>query len=184
MLQNIPPHRIAQLDFLTPPPCTRIVYASPPTTTKTEAFKILEPQPVKTPRTISLCTTEGASAIVDAVSALAEALASPEWPDSLLDPDHGYLAEKKKWSVRDSLSTTFTSGELGVSHNLKSWLFEGLAGLLRAYFGESVSLSWQTMIEHSSGATDWGFFVNDKLMIMLELKPSEVWSSLGVLEAC
>lgn len=129
---------------------------------------------MKTRRTIALSDTPGAEAVALWRACLTAALESPSWPDTSFEPGSGYLARKRAFAERVSLRTRRTYGEIGLSLFLKSVLFDNLSEVVYQYYGDDVSVNWQAIDKHSSGATDWGFFVNDELKIIVELKPTEV----------
>ncbi len=66
------------------------------------------------------------------------------------------------------------SGEVGVSHYLKGALFDPLNQILRHLCPETETRIWEVIGIGHTGKTDWGFVINNKLVLVVEIKPHVV----------
>ena len=110
------------------------------------------------------------------VAALHSSLDQDAFPDDLLRPG-GSLEDLSDHATWES-QTVAPSGETPVSHLLKSALFDKLNRLLRKLYPNS-SRYFQVIGVGPIGRTDWGFFAENKLSFIVELKPQCVSHSLG-----
>ena len=74
------------------------------------------------------------------------------------------------------------SGEVGLSHLLQTALFDKLNNLLWIIFPVG-NRFWKVLGRGPTGTTDWGLFVEDKLVVIVELKPNEV-SYVPLVKSC
>ena len=116
--------------------------------------------------------------ISPAQDALRGLLESPTFPDHLLERHSLVILSHEDAKVQ--ANRIAPSGETGISHFLKSSLFDQLNRILAAIYPvepqQEEERFWRVIGIGGAGKTDWGLFINGKLVVIVELKPSMVSS--------
>ena len=95
------------------------------------------------------------------------------FPDTYFGP--GGVASTLKHDIRREASRIRPSGELGLSHWFKTALFDHLNRLASRVFDPvGVTRYWRVIGTVGVGKTDWGLFIDDRLVAIAELKPNRV----------
>ncbi|WVR09825.1 hypothetical protein IAU60_006901 [Kwoniella sp. DSM 27419] len=110
--------------------------------------------------------------------ALEQALRRPDFPDRLFKPGGAVACAK---SLYDWEVTAYQpSGETGVSHILKSVLFDHLNRILMNLYEGRGTRVWRVIGLGSTGRADWGLYINGYLCVIVEIKPHSVISTLDM----
>ena len=100
--------------------------------------------------------------------AFSDFLSSLEFPDDMLD--EGSLVRQSHRDAMLQAERVAPSGENGISHFLKSSLFDQINRILYRFFPDEDRF-WRAIGIGRSGKTDWGLYLNGVLVVVVELKP-------------
>ena len=96
------------------------------------------------------------------------------FPRDLFGPS-GSIAQSQDYALWEA-SAAAPSGEAGVSHFLKTALFDQTNMVLRRLYpptGDETRI-WCVIGIGPTGKSDWGLFVNGRLVVIVEIKPHSV----------
>lgn len=139
-----------------------------------KSSKLDPPQviPDRVPRDIRVRPINTIPGYANIARVLETLLNSDTYPEGLFDEPNGslhHLSTMSSWEAE----TRTPSGESGVSHFIKSALFNKLNVIVREVFPEKTRY-WAVIGIGSTGKTDWGYFVNGVLALIVEIKPHSV----------
>lgn len=153
------------------PFCKPTVYAKSSSSAERRDSTRLDPTTVTDrgiPRELKVYRNDELPGLEPIRSALENFLFSSHFPEAIFRPD-GPL-DHLRGRARDDAETIPPSGETGVSHWLKTALFDPLNETF-ASTSPGEARSWKVIGIGKTGKTEWALFMNGVMVVILKLKP-------------
>ncbi|KAK4686825.1 hypothetical protein P7C73_g3301, partial [Tremellales sp. Uapishka_1] len=166
-LDDIHPVRFRHVASLDPPAVMPAEYTGPPS----EGTTIINPDKIpKGKAPMQLQGVGRARLTKDLRTHLESAMRSDKWPSHLF-AEGGSVAQSIV-RVTEEAKRIRPSGESGVSHYLKSALFDHMNVIMWRWDFPGQDRLWRVIGIGKTGKTDWGLFINGLLVAVVEVKPN------------
>ena len=174
MSDQVTQDQVQRILLLNPPTYLPVEYASSPDRPRSSTLIDLRAYDLAALPAI-ICVP--IATLVDPVNRqLRRCLASQDFPWRLFDDDaDGNPGLIRQLAELATMKSTFInpSGETGLSHELLLGIFDKINLILMKMYPRG-SRYWKVIGIGSASKTDWGFFVDGILRVIVELKPTEV----------